>query len=245
MSFQDHFSAGSAGYARHRPRYPAALFDWLAAAAPARHHALDIATGSGQAAQDLADRFSWVTGFDASEAQLAQAPRLPNLRYEVARAEAIPLPDRCADAIVVAQALHWFDLDRFYAEARRVLRPGGLLVAWTYNLLSVTPAVDALVHGLYHGALRDHWPPARRLVEDGYASLPFPFTPLQAPDCAMSASWDVEQLLGYLRTWSAVGACMAAGLPDPVAAIEAELRAAWGEGERPVQWPLAIRAGTA
>lgn len=244
MENNNPFAEGGAAYARHRPQYPDALFAWLAAQAPRRVHALDIATGTGQAACALATQFDWVTAFDSSAEQLKAAPRMPNLRYEQAAAEAIPLADGCADLLVVAQALHWLDLDRFWPEARRVLRPGGVIATCTYNLMAVTPEVDALVHDLYHARVGRWWPAERRHVENGYAELAFPFDRLAPPDCAMTAHWEVERLLGYLRTWSAVKRCIAAGNEDPVTALEPALRAAWGDAaERGVRWPLTVLAG--
>lgn len=244
MTFRDHFSADSAGYARHRPRYPDALFAWLAAQAPAREHSVDIATGSGQAAAGLAAHFARVSAFDASAAQLRHAEARDNLHYAVATAEAIPLPDAGADLVTVAQALHWLDLEGFYPECRRVLKPGGVLACWTYDLLQVTPAVDARVQHLYRDVLGRWWPYERRHVEDGYARLPFPFRRLAAPAFAMEADWTCEHLLGYLRTWSAWQAYTAAGHPDPVNAIADALRDDFGPGERRVHWPLSLLAGT-
>lgn len=244
MNFSDHFSGDSHAYARHRPRYPDALFAWLARQAPGKVHAVDIATGNGQAAIGLAQHFIRVSAFDASATQIAAAETRANVTYGVAPAENIPLPDGCADLITVAQALHWFDVDCFYRECRRVLKPQGLLACWSYNLLHVTPHVDALVNALYHDVLGPYWPVERRHVETGYTALPFPPNRIAAPGFAMQADWTGEHLLGYLRTWSAWKAYTGAGHPDPVNAIAVPLLHAFGSGERRVQWPLTVLAGT-
>lgn len=245
MSFQDHFSAGSEGYARFRPRYPDALYAWLAATAPTRRHAVDVATGTGQAATGLAGHFRRVSAFDASAGQVRQAEGAPGLTYGVARAEELPLADGAADLVTVAQALHWLDLDRFYPEARRVLVPGGLLAVWTYNRLQVDPAVDALVEHLYSDILRGDWPAGRVHVESGYRDLPFPFARIAVPPFAMQADWLVDDLLGYLGTWSALRRYTERTGRNPLPQLEADLRRAFGDRRRRVEWPLVVLAGRA
>lgn len=244
MRFKDHFSPLAAGYARYRPRYPDALFAWLATAAPRRECCWDCATGSGQAATGLAAHFAQVIGTDASAEQLAKAETAPNIEYRTAPAEASALPDASVDLVTVAQALHWFDLDAFHAEVRRVVRPGGLIAVWTYALATIERNVDAVVGRMYR-EIDAFWPPERKHVETGYRELPFPFEPLPAPAFAMVAEWTLPDLIGYLKTWSAVRHCREATGRDPVDAIEAELAAAWGERglTKRVRWPLSMRVG--
>ena len=245
-SFADHFSASAAGYARHRPRYPDALFAWLADVAPARRRAWDCAAGNGQAAVALAPHFDEVVATEPSAAQVTA--RLPHdgVRWVRATAEAVPLADRSVDVATVAQALHWLDRDAFHAEARRTLRPGGVLAAWSYGMMTVTDAVDAVVHELYGPILDDCWPPERRWVEEGYATFDFPFAELRAPAFAMTAEWTCAELLGYLGTWSAVRAYRERRGADPIALVRDRLAAAWGDAaRRTVRWPLAMRAGRA
>ena len=169
------FGAVAAHYAAFRPTYPAALFAWLAAESPGRTLAWDCATGSGQAALALAEHFEQVVATDVSAEQLAHAGRHPRVRYARAPAEASPLDDASADLVTVAQALQWFDLDAFFAEVDRVLRPGGLLAAWTYLLFETSPEVDAIILRYYRETLGPYWAWERRLVEEGYASVAFPF----------------------------------------------------------------------
>lgn len=244
-SFEDHFSTGAASYGAFRPRYPAALFAALAAAAPARRLAWDCATGSGQAAAGLAPWFVRVVATDASPRQLAAADGGAGATYVAAAAEACPLGEGTADLVTVAQALHWLDLEAFYGEVERVLRPGGLVAAWSYGLLRVTPPVDAVVDRLYGELAGAYWPPARRHVETGYRDLPFPFVPLDLTPPAMTARWDLRQLMGYLGTWSAVRRCREATGGDPLAVVSAPLARAWGDParRRTVRWPLTVRLG--
>jgi SAM-dependent methyltransferase len=242
--FKDHFSEQAAGYAKFRPRYPQELFDYLESIAPSRQLAWDCATGNGQAAVGLASVFDQVIASDASEKQIANAQSHDVVQYRVARAENSGIESETIDLIMVGQALHWFDLDRFYAEARRVLKADGVLAASAYNLLHIEPAVDAIVDRYYHEVVGPFWPPERELVEQ-FANLSFPFHEIDAPQFEMTAQWNLDHLLGYLRTWSSTQRFIAAKGSDPLEQIMDELRGAWGKREqtRSVTWPLIVRIG--
>jgi SAM-dependent methyltransferase len=243
VTFKDLFSAQSADYARFRPTYPPALFAWLASVAPGRACAVDVATGNGQAALLLAPHFARVVALDGSAAQVAEAPPHPGVSYAVAPAEATGLDDGSADVLTVAQAFHWFQQARFFAEAARVLRPGGVLAVWCYGLMQVDPAVDAVVQHLYRDVVGPYWEPERGLVEDGYRGVAFPFQRLDAPPFEMVAEWTLDGLLGYLRTWSAVRGFARARCADPVAALAPQLTRAWGAPTtRTARWPLSVHA---
>lgn len=245
-AFSDHFAPVSGAYADFRPRYPAALFDWLARIAPARGLAWDCACGSGQASLDLAGHFTRVVATDASAAQLAGAQPHAGVEYRQAPAEASGLAEASVDLICVAQALHWFDLPRFYAEAQHVLKPDGVLAVWTYGVQSLeNEAVNASVQRFYRDTVGPYWPPERQLVEQGYRTLDFPFAEFAPPALAMAERWALPRLLGYFRSWSATGRYIAAHGVDPVLALAEELASLWGDAasERRVTWPLAIRAG--
>jgi SAM-dependent methyltransferase len=241
-SFKDHFSGHAASYAAFRPRYPEALFDFLAAACERRRHAWDCGTGNGQTALSLAGRFARVTATDASAAQIGAATPHPQVVYRVARAEDSGLEDGSVDLVTVAQALHWFDVDAFFSEVLRTLVPGGVLAVWSYGLCSVGPAIDAAVLDLYR-ALDPWWPPERRIVDEGYRGIELPMPRIAAPAFEMTATWTAGAMLGYLRTWSASRRCLADTDSDPVDELEPALRALWGDGERIVRWPLALKVG--
>lgn len=244
MSFKDHFSGHAAIYREARPTYPPALFAWLASAAPARTLAWDAGCGNGQASGALAAHFERVVATDPSAAQIAQAHARHNIDYRVEPAEQSSLGDASADLVTVGQALHWFDLERFHAEVRRVLRPGGLVAEWTYADCTVTPAIDVHKDRLYTELTADYWPPERAFVESGYRTLAFPFDRLAAPAFDMVMPWDVEAFLAYLRSWSACQRYLAANGHDAVAHVEAPLRAAWGgQRVRDVRWTLHLRCG--
>ncbi len=245
MSFKDHFSPAATGYAAFRPRYPPALFRFLAGLVPVRERAWDCATGNGQAAVGLAGFFTRVVATEASLRQLALASPAPRVCYLACTAEATPLADVSVDLAAVAQAVHWFDLDAFYREARRVLRPHGALAVWTYGRFSVSPEVDRVVERFVSELVGEHWPPERRWVDEGYRSLPFPLERLPAPRLTMQEKWDLDRLMGYLGTWSSVVRYRAARGIDPRREIASEMAAAWGAPwtRRGITWPLSLLAG--
>jgi SAM-dependent methyltransferase len=244
--FADHFSRLSSRYAVYRPRYPAGLFDTIAASCARRGRVWDCATGSGQAAVPLAARFDTVVASDASRRQLGSAKPHPRVRYVAGLAESAPIRDQWADAVTVAQALHWLDLAPFYAEVRRVLGPGGLFVAWTYGVQRVGDGpIDAVLDDFYGVVLGGYWAPERRLVETGYRTLDFPFDELALASPAMTADWTLPELLGYVSTWSAVAKYKDVTGVDPMPELGARLEPLWGDAawRRHVEWPITVRAG--
>ena len=244
MAFKDHFSTQAAGYAKFRPHYPPNLFQHLGSIARSRQLAWDCATGNGQAAIGLASVFDRVIATDASGKQIANARSHPKVEYRVAPAENSGIESATTDLIMVAQALHWFDLDSFYGEVRRVLKPEGVLAASAYNLLHIEKAIDEVVNRYYHEVVGPFWPPERRLVEQ-FADLPFPFHEIAAPKFEMTAQWSLDHLLGYLRTWSSTQRFISAKGGDPLEQITDDLRSAWGKPgqRRTVIWPLLLRVG--
>lgn len=243
--FQDHFSGVAAGYREFRPVYPAALFDRLAALAPAREAALDCGCGTGQASVGLAGVFERVTAVDPSAALLARATPHPRVGYRLAPAEETGLPPGSVDLVVAAQAYHWFDPARFHREVARVARPGAGIALVTYGLCQVALDLDAVVEALYRGVLGPHWPPERAHVDAGYRTLPFPWPEVEAPALAIEEAWARPRFEGYLATWSAVSAFRRATGRDPLAEVAAPLREAWGPEDRvrTVRWPITGRFG--
>ena len=246
QTFKDHFSGVAGRYAHFRPHYPAGLFDYLARLVPKNSTVWDCAAGNGQATLDLAARYDRVIATDASREQIAAATRHPNIEYRVAPAEHSGLPDAAVGLITVAQALHWFDLARFFAEASRVLAPGGVLAVWAYGINQVEgAAVNELVQDYYVNVVGPHWPPERKLVEEGYQSIPFPFGEITPPPFRMEARWTLDELLGYFSTWSATSRFIKARGFNPLESLAAEMTKVWGDKNSPwlVTWPLALRVG--
>jgi ubiquinone/menaquinone biosynthesis C-methylase UbiE len=240
---QDHFSGHSADYAKFRPGYPEALFDWIAAQTASRDLAWDCGCGNGQASQPLAQRFARVVGTDVSAQQIAQAAPHPRIEYRVAPAEQSDLADTSVDVVTIAQALHWFDFERFYAEVQRVLKPDGIIVAWTYQLLRADSAVDALLTDFYSRVLGPWWPPERKWVDAGYRGMPFPFTAIETPGFEIKLQWTLADLLAYLGTWSATQRYRQAEGADPLPALGELLAPVWPDGTREIVWPIAMLAG--
>jgi SAM-dependent methyltransferase len=243
VSFKDHFSERAAGYASYRPHYTRELAHWLATIAPARRLAWDAGCGSGQLSTLLGDEFDKVIATDASSAQIERAVAHPHVEYRAEPAEHSSLGDRTADLITVAQAVHWLDLDGFYREVWRVGRPGGALALVAYHIAVIEPAVDKVIDGFYSGDLDGYWPPERKHIESEYREIAFPFEQIPAPRMELQVSWTVEQMLGYIRTWSAVRAFEKKHGAVRTEEFAESLRRVWGDSAREVRWPIVILAG--
>jgi SAM-dependent methyltransferase len=243
--FKDYFSAQAAAYAEFRPRYPDALFAWLASIAPGHELAWDCATGSGQAAVGLARHFVRVEATDASATQLENAEAHARVTYRQTPASAPGLEARSVDVITVAQALHWLPLDAFFAQAGRVLRQGGIIAVWCYDIVRIAPPIDVILDRFGEVTMRDYWAPERRMVMDHYRSVAFPFAEIPVPAFVMEHEWTRDHLMGYLRTWSAVRQFLSREGRDPVLDVEQEIAPLWPHAEesRLARWPLFMRAG--
>ena len=242
--FKDHFSAHAADYAAARPDYPAALFEWLAGQVERHRLAWDCATGNGQAARALGRHFDRVVATDASARQIANAAPRPRVEYLVATAEAPGLEPASADLVTVAQAAHWLDRPRFYDVARSVLRPGALLAVWGYGLFTIAPPLDECIRDFYTRIVGPCWPPERRLIDERYETIDFPFREITPPAFAMERDWTIDRVLAYLGTWSAVQRYREREGTDPLALIADDIARLWGQPERRrVRWPLYLRAG--
>jgi SAM-dependent methyltransferase len=245
MAFKDHFSRQSADYRRYRPGYPPELIEFIAAQAPDRRLAIDCATGNGQAAVALAGHFDAVVALDGSVNQISNATACPGVWFVAGIAEALPVASHSASLVAAAQAAHWFDFARFHAECRRVLVPGGVVAAWTYEKFRVDAAVDAVVDRFYDGVVGAYWPPERRYVELGYRTLPFPWREEPVPSFSLASDWDIDRVMGYLATWSAVQRYRDIDGADPLPAVRQELEPLWGGTVRRLTWPIHLRLGRA
>lgn len=247
VSFKDHFSDHAGDYAQYRPTYPDELFAYLASIVSTRELAWDAGTGSGQAALGLAAHFVRVIATDASAEQIERAEPHARVTYAAEPAEHTSLRDRSVDLVTVAQALHWFDLERFYDEVRRVLKLGGVLAAWCYGLTRISADIDPLIDEFYSGTVGEFWPPERRFIDKRYATLTFPFQELPATPFAMTASWNLDEFVGYLGTWSAVQRYRKERGSDPLPQLRTRLLERWGDAgtKREIAWPVYLRAGRA
>ena len=243
MPALDRFSAQAADYARYRIDYPAELYEWLLPQVAACERAWDCATGNGQVAVVLADKFIRVDATDLSANQLVQAAPRPNIHYQTARAEHTPFPDQRFDLITVAQAVHWFEPAAYHAEVRRVARPGAVLAEWGYGLVQISLDIDPLIRHFHDATMGPYWDANRWHIDDEYARIPFPFAGVRHAHFAVRRQWSAEWFLQYLRTWSSVAKYRQERGEDAVALIAGELTQWWGAGEREVVFPVFARAG--
>ncbi len=242
---KDIFSKQADTYATFRPESPDELYDFLLKDIGEFESAWDVGTGNGQVAGKLAEYFKTVYATDISQKQLDNAVQKPNIIYRLERAEQTSLPDNSVDLITVAQAIHWFDFEAFYKEVNRVAKPGALIAAWTYTLLQIDEGpTDELINNIYTNILGPYWDKERKIVDEQYQTIPFPFEELACPVFYNKVSWSIEQLIGYLNTWSSAGHFKAKEGYSPITLIEAELRQLWKEGEiKEVIFPIFMRPG--
>lgn len=239
--FKDLFSAQSVDYAKFRPRYPSELFKYLKGLVKSHDLAWDCATGNGQAAAALSPYFKKIVATDPSEKQISQAKKEKNIEYSLAAEENSKLADSSVDLVTVAQAFHWFNQEKFFTECERVLKPGGVLAIWSYGLSKVTESVDRIINHFYSETLNGYWEKERTMVDEGYSQVSLPFRKIQTPVFEIKAEWSLEQLLGYLGTWSAVQTFMKKNEKNPLAEIQLPLKEAWGHDSRKeIKWPLAL-----
>lgn len=241
---KDNFSTQSAEYAIYRPTYPQELYDYLFSLVKNKDAAWDCATGNGQVARVLAQHFKGVYATDISEKQLTQALKMPNIVYNVESSDHVNAPDQSFDLITVAQAIHWFNFEAFYAEVKRTLKPDGLLAVIGYGVMFIDKKVDQAVHKLYEDILGKYWDPERRYIEEGYKTIPFPFDEITVPKFEIKTTWNFNQLIGYLNTWSSLQHYKKANDRNPLEYIFTELKEAWGsDAEKDVHFPILLRIG--
>ena len=242
MAFQDHFSNHASVYAGARPGYPRELFRYLASLCEHIDIAWDCACGNGQASIGLGEHFATVLASDASLEQLLQAPEVAGIQYINGEAETRFLAAASVDLVCVAQALHWFDTRQFFQIAVTVLKPRAVLAAWCYGLTRISDGIDELIDYLYEPVLGPYWPPERKLVENSYQDLEFPFHEITAPGFAMEKDWSLDELLAYLESWSALQRYIKANEKNPLADLKEDFKAAWGSAKRrQIVWPLTLR----
>lgn len=240
---KDNFSAQSGRYVQYRPDYPAELYEWLYSHCRHFGRALDCATGNGQVAINIAQKFEIVYANDISISQIENAHIAANIQYTIQRAEEAPYPVDSFDLITVAQALHWFDHKSYFEQMYKVAKPGALFAAWGYNLVQVNPEIDAVIYDFYTSVTGSYWDEERKHVDNNYDTISFPFELLPCPGFRIKYSWTAEHIIGYLNTWSAVQHYIKKNDANPVGLIKEKLSSAWRDGEREVTFPIFMKAG--
>ncbi|MCB9081062.1 MAG: class I SAM-dependent methyltransferase [Lewinellaceae bacterium] len=244
---KDRFSQQAGAYAKFRPVYPTALYEYLYQHSVNKDLAWDCATGNGQVAQQLATSFHQVFASDISAQQLAKAPPAGNIQYAVAPAIAVPLAEKSVDLITVAQAYHWFAGPAFFAEAMRVAKPGALIAVWGYDRLT-TPYeyINEYLDYFYHQVVGPYWDPERKHVENHYRDLYFPAPSLPGPELAINDTWSWETMVGFWSTWSSLQRYRESTQHDPLPLAAKELRKRWPSGQMiPVKFPIFLWLGKA
>jgi len=247
MSFKDYFSQHASDYAQYRPDYPPALFEYLASLTLEHNLAWDCATGNGQAALGLTPFYRKIIASDASAQQIQSAKSHPQITYQVMPAEQTTFADKSVDLICVAQAMHWFDFDKFYAEVERILKPTGILAAWCYSLFEIdnNPAANKIIATFYWDITNPYWAPERQLIDKEYKTILFPFKTINTPTFFMERTWNLEQLLHYINTWSGVKNYETQRAKNPLTLISDTLLNAWGDPQQTylIRWPIHLLIG--
>lgn len=241
---KDNFSRQAKDYAKFRPTYPTNLIQSLISLTNKQDNAWDCGTGNGQIATILSEYFVKVYATDISKNQIKNAPKKSNIIYKLESAETSSLPDTSVDLIVVAQAIHWFDFDKFYSQVKRVLADEGTIAVLGYGLLTINPDLDKVIRHFYTEIVGDYWDEERKYVDEQYKTIPFPFKEIQLPPFKIKYQWKFDQLIGYINTWSAVQHYIRNNNENPTRSIARELEKNWGEKDRvEVTFNLLTRVG--
>lgn len=243
---KDLFSAQASQYARFRPHYPEELYNFLLSHVTSRGMVWDCATGNGQAAVRLARDFQQVEATDMSASQISNATSAPNINYSMAPAEKTTFPDQHFDLVTVAQALHWFNFEAFFAEVKRVTKPGGYFAAWTYDICEAPAAMQSLINDFYFNEIHPWFAPERAHIDARYGNIPFPFEMIETPLFYEVVNWDKAHVAGFLDSWSAVQHYIKAnGGQSPIPAFMEKLDLVWPAdvATQEFRFPLTLKLG--
>ena len=238
---KDLFSHHAPQYAQFRPVYPKELYDFIFEHVKYFERAWDAGTGNGQAAYELAKKFKTVIATDISATQLNHAIKKDNINYALG-GEVLEEPEQSVNLITIAQAIHWFDIDRFFRSVKKVGKPDATIAVWGYGLLRVNTGIDFIIDNFYKNIIGSYWDPERKMIDTHYQTIPFPFQEIKAPAFSFSFQWPLEQLEGYLNTWSAVRKYINANQTNPVDDLILQLRPDW-HTQMKVTFPLFLRIG--
>jgi len=239
---KDLFSNHANQYATFRPTYPKELYNFIFSYVKNFGTAWDAGTGNGQVARDLSDHFEKVIGTDISVKQLENAYQGDNIFY-FQTGETIMFSSKRFDLICVAQAIHWFDREKFYAEVKRVAKPEAVIAVWGYGLLSIHSGIDFLIEDFYVNIIGPYWDKERKLVDEEYKTISFPFNEIEVPSFSFSFQWTIDELQGYLNTWSSVQKYIKENQTNPVEKLIDQIRPLWHRERIDVKFPLFLRLG--
>jgi ubiquinone/menaquinone biosynthesis C-methylase UbiE len=240
---KDNFSRQADGYAKYRPQYPQELFDYILEQVDGRQLVWDCATGNGQSARLLARYFERVFATDISQKQIDKAETAPNIIYSIQQAEQTNFADNSFDLITVSQALHWFATEAFFSEVKRISKPDSVFAAWAYSLLYISPEIDQLIRSFYTTVVGPYWDAERKYVDEEYNTIPFPFKEIKTPKFDMEYSWTLDELEGYINTWSALQKFITVNNYNPVPDLIHQVKPHWKPEIINVRFPLHVRMG--
>lgn len=240
---RDLFSEGSEYYAAFRPGYPPSLAEHVLEYTIDRNTAWDCATGNGQAAILFSPYFNNIIATDLSEQQLANAVKADNIHYRAAIAEDSQIENNSIDLVTVAQAYHWFDPEKFEREVRRVCKPGAIIAIWGYSLFQTEDeTLNQAIESFYSITTGPYWDPERKMLEEKYQNISFPYEELSPYESQMIINWSPAKLEGYLNSWSAVKHYKDSNGSNPVPAFMDSIQDLLQE-EFQVMFPLFMRLG--
>src|SRR5690606_20007468 len=241
---KDNFSSNSDQYARFRPTYPPEFFDFLNSLLPVKEMAWDCGTGNGQVAHELAKTFDRVFATDISRSQIDNAVQADNIQYSIQPAEQTNFENNSFDLIVIAQAIHWFEFKKFYAEVRRTAREHAVICVVGYGLIKISEQIDLIIANFYENVVGKYWDAERKYIDEAYRTIPFPFSEIQTPSFVNAQEWTLEHLIGFLNTWSAVKHFINQEGYNPVEQVRAEIAELWErEAIKTVHFPIIQRIG--
>jgi hypothetical protein len=241
---KDNFSAQADLYAQYRPTYPPELFEYIVSFVGNKNTAWDCGTGNGQSAVELSHYFKKVIATDISSKQIGNAEKAANIFYSVQPSEHTDIDNASVDLVTVAQAIHWFDFEKFYAEVKRVATKNAFIAVWSYSLLKISEPIDQIIRDYHFNFLGSYWDAERKYVDDEYRDIPFPFEKIKVPQFFIEKYWSLQELEGYLNTWSALQKYINANLANPVPGIIDSIRVYWGHQEkRKIIFPIHLLLG--
>ncbi|WP_159468181.1 class I SAM-dependent methyltransferase [Dyadobacter sp. 3J3] len=242
---KDNFSNHSKQYSVFRPTYPDEAIEFILNLVNNKTNVWDCGTGNGQLAAKLSPFFQHIYATDISENQITNAVKKDNISYKVVAAENVIFEQNFFDLITVAQAIHWFDFEKFYEKVYLTLKPNGIIAIIGYNLMKIDEESDKIIRHLYSTILGDkYWDKERKYLDEQYKTIPFPFQELQTPSFSQKVKWNLEELIGYLNTWSAVQHFIKANGINPVDEVKKEFENIWGkEKQKEVIFPTLLRIG--
>lgn len=239
---KDRFSKYANQYAQFRPSYPSDLFEFIYKKVHQFDLAWDAGTGNGQAARELSKKFKQVIATDISARQIENAYQASNISYST-HLEKFPLREHSVDLITVAQAAHWFDMELFSQEVKKVLKLNGVIAVWGYGLLSINDETDELITHFYKEIIGPYWDKERKHIDEFYTNLYFPFKEIPTPPFSITTFWTLEELYGYISTWSSVQKYIQQHGHNPVDKLMKVIKNHWVGELQIVNFPLFLRMG--